>query len=67
MLKVETEIEEIKEIKKKEWIAFLEVRQDGQHNMWSRHAIDESGLGKDKWFKIMKNFDELHNYWGGLK
>ena len=38
------EDKEIKEIKKKEWIAFLEVRQDGQHNMWNSSQSLSSGL-----------------------
>ena len=60
MLKVE------KEIKKDEWISFLEVRQDGQYNMWSPQARQSAGLDKDKWAKIIKNFDELYEYWGDL-
>lgn len=57
---------EDKEIKKDEWISFLEVRQDGQHNMWSSQARQSAGLDKDKWLKIIKNFDELYEHWGDL-
>ena len=34
--------------------------------MWSPQARQSAGLDKDKWLKIIKNFDELYEYWGDL-
>lgn len=59
-------MEEKNKVTKNEWIAFLEVRQDGQYNMFSPEARHSAGLDKDKWKKIMRNFDELYEYWGDL-
>ena len=53
-------------VTKDEWIRFLEVRQDGQHNMFSPQARNSANLNKDKWKTIMKNFDDLYEYWGDL-
>ena len=53
-------------VSKSEWIAFMEVRQDGQYNMYSPQARARAGLDKDKWKTIMKNFDNLYDKWGDL-
>ena len=50
-------MEEKNKVTKDEWIAFLEVRQDGQYNMFSPEARHSAGLDKDKWKQIMRNFD----------
>lgn len=59
-------LEEKDKVTKDEWIAFLEVRQDGQYNMFSPQARDSAGLDKDKWKQIMSNFDDLYDKWGDL-
>ena len=56
----------INKIYKDEWIAFLEVRQDAQYNMFSPEARNSAGVDKDTWKTIMKNFDDLYEYWGDL-
>ena len=56
----------INKIYKDEWIRFLEVRQDGQHNMWSPQARDSVGIDRATWAKIISNFDDLYDYWGDL-
>ena len=53
-------------VSKSEWIAFMEVRQDGQYNMYSPQARASAGLDKDKWKTIMNNFDDLYDKWGDL-
>ena len=42
-------MEEKNKVTKDEWISFLEVRQDGQYNMFSPDARHSAGLDKDKW------------------
>ena len=56
----------INKIYKDEWIAFLEVRQDGQHNMFSPEARNSASIDKDTWKQIMSNFDDLYDKWGDL-
>ena len=53
-------------IYKDEWIAFLEVRQDAQYNMFSPEARNSAGVDKDTWKSIMSNFDDLYEKWGDL-
>ena len=56
----------INKIYKDEWIAFLEVRQDGQYNMYSPEARNSASIDKDTWKQIMSNFDDLYKKWGDL-
>ena len=53
-------------VKKDDWIAFLEVRQDAQYNMMSPMARKSAGVDKNTWKQIISNFDELHKKWGDL-
>jgi hypothetical protein len=53
-------------VSKKDWNAFLCVRQDGQYNMWSIYARRDANLNKETWSAIMKNFDKLIDKWGDL-
>ena len=46
-------MEEKNKVTKDEWIAFMEVRQDGQYNMFSPEARNSAGLDKDKWKNII--------------
>ena len=59
-------MEEKNKVTKDEWIAFMEVRQDGQYNMFSPEARNSAGLDKDKWKQIISNFDDLYDKWGDL-
>ena len=54
----------INKIYKDEWIAFLEVRQDGQYNMYSPQARAITGLDKRTYIAIMSNYVELKKKWG---
>tara|TARA_R100001082_G_C4329964_1_gene145123 strand:+ start:511 stop:756 length:246 start_codon:yes stop_codon:yes gene_type:complete len=56
----------INKIYKDEWIAFLEVRQDGQYNMYSPEARNSVDMDRDTWAQIMDNFDDLYEKWGDL-
>ena len=55
-------------IYKEEWVAFLEVRQDGQYNMISPMARESANVDIDKqtWKQILSNFDDLYDKWGDL-
>jgi hypothetical protein len=53
-------------IRRKQWIAFLEVRQDGQYNMMSPMARQLAGIDKPTWKQILSNFDDLYDKWGDL-
>ena len=55
-------MEEKNKVTKDEWIAFMEVRQDGQYNMFSPEARNSAGLDKDKWKNIIRNFDYLNSW-----
>jgi len=56
----------INKIYKDEWIAILEVRQDGQYNMYSPEARNSASIDKDTWKQIISNFDDLYEKWGDL-
>lgn len=53
-------------IYKEEWIAFLEVRQDGQYNMMSPMARKSVDIDKQTWKQMLSNFDDLYDKWGDL-
>ena len=61
-----TEENPMNKIYKEEWIAFLEVRQDGQYNMMSSMARQLAGIDKPTWKQILSNFDDLYDKWGDL-
>lgn len=44
---------------KEHFEAFEEIRQRGNYNMFDRRAINESGLCKDDYMAVMKNYSEL--------
>ena len=58
----------LENITKEQWIAFLEVRQDGQYNMLSPIARESASVDIDKhtWRQILSNFDDLYDKWGDL-
>lgn len=66
MIGTGTDDNPINKIYKDEWIAFLEVRQDGQYNMYSPEARNSASIDKDTWKQIMSNFDDLYKKWGDL-
>lgn len=56
----------LENITKEQWIALLEVRQDGQYNMMSPMARESAGIDKDTWKQMLSNFDNLYDKWGDL-
>jgi len=56
----------LENITKEQWIALLEVRQDGQYNMMSPMARESAGIDKDTWKQMLSNFDDLYKKWGDL-
>tara|TARA_R100001015_G_C4635384_1_gene205110 strand:- start:24956 stop:25219 length:264 start_codon:yes stop_codon:yes gene_type:complete len=63
-----TDKDPVNKIYKDEWIALLEVRQDGQYNMLSPMARESSSVSidKDTWQQMLSNFDDLYDKWGDL-
>ena len=47
------------DITKEEWIQYKTVQDSGLHNMFSPEAIRESGLDKDVYLTILKNYSSL--------
>ena len=47
------------DITKKEWTAYVSVQRSGLHNMYTPEAIRETGLDKETYVLIMKNYSEL--------
>ena len=46
-------------ITQNQWEAYREVQDSGAYNMLSPQAVDMSGLDKDTYFTIIKNYSEL--------
>ena len=53
------------EITKEEFQEFKRVQLSGMYNMFDPQAIRESGLDKDTYLKIMKNYSELDEKYSG--
>ena len=47
----------MKDITKSDWIAYRLVQDSGMHNMMSPDAVRASGLNKNVYFAILKNYD----------
>lgn len=47
------------DITAKNFKAYLEVQSSGKYNMFSQYAIYESGLDKETYMNILKNYSEL--------
>ncbi len=43
----------------KDFESYEEVRNNGNYNMMDARAIEESGLDKDRYFYIIKNYNEI--------
>lgn len=56
----------LENISKEQWIALLEVRQDGQYNMMSPMARESANIDKETWKQMLSNFDDLYKKWGDL-
>ena len=45
-----------------EWMDYCEVQEEGEYNMLSSQARQETGLEKATYFKIIKNYDKLAEF-----
>ena len=48
-------------IERDEFLAFAEVRKGGEYNMFDPKAREVAGLSKDKWFEIIRQYNQLYN------
>ena len=55
------------EITKKEWKAYKDVQNSGLYNMFEPDAIRETGLDKETYMTIIKNYSELEEKFEGDK
>ena len=53
------------DITEEEFKEFKRVQLSGMYNMFDPEAIRESGLDKDKYLNIMKNYSELDEKYSG--
>ena len=49
------------EITREDFIAFARVRRSGEYNVLDSNARHMAGLSKEKWIKIIKQYDEFEN------
>ena len=47
------------EVTEKEFKAFLKVQKSGMYNMYDPEAIRKTGLDKDTYITVMKNYSTL--------
>ena len=56
----------MKDITRLEWEKYREVQKNGLYNMLSRDAVRLSGLDKDTYFDIVRNYNIYYeNFEGG--
>jgi len=53
-------------VSKEDFRAFQCVRQDGQYNMMSPQARQETNIEKHIWIAIMQNYNDLIDKYGDL-
>ena len=51
----------MKDITKTEWLAYRRVQKTGFYNMLTPDAVRSSGLDKDTYFEIVKNYDRYED------
>ena len=55
----------MKDITKDDWEAYRRVQKTGFYNMLSPDAVRSSGLDKDTYFEIVKNYELYEKKFGG--
>ena len=55
----------MKDITRSDWDAYRRVQKTGFYNMLSPDAVRSSGLDKDTYFEIVKNYDKYEEKFGG--
>tara|TARA_Y100000593_G_scaffold62235_1_gene115342 strand:+ start:590 stop:769 length:180 start_codon:yes stop_codon:yes gene_type:complete len=53
------------EVTKEEFEAYKRVQVSGMYNMYTPEAIRETGLDKDTYFNVIKNYSELNKKYSG--
>ena len=48
-------------IERDEFLAFAEVRKSGEYNMFEPRAREVAGLSKEKWFEIIRQYNQLYS------
>ena len=57
----------MKDITRDEWEAYRRVQKTGYYNMLEHEAVRSSGLDKDTYFDIVKNYDTYYEKFEGGK
>ena len=57
----------MKDITRGEWEAYIRVQKTGYYNMLEPDAVRSSGLDKDTYFEIVKNYELLEEKFEGGK
>ena len=57
----------MKDITRLEWEKYREVQKNGLYNMLSRDAVRLSGLDKDTYFDIVRNYNIYYEKFEGGK
>ena len=54
------------QITKEDFLKYKEVQMSGRYNMFmdARDVMDEIGLSKDQYFKILQEYSKLDKEWG---
>jgi len=54
------------QITRKDFLKYKEVQMSGRYNMFmdARDVMDETGLSKDQYFKILQEYSKLDKEWG---
>ena len=54
------------QITRKDFLEYKKVQKSGKYNMFmdARDVMDETGLNKDKYFKILQEYSKLDKEWG---
>ena len=55
----------MKEVTKADWEAYIRVQKTGFYNMISPDAVRSTGLDKDTYFEIVKNYDRYEKQFEG--
>jgi len=55
------------QIKVEDFKEYLLIQRDGQYNPFSPQARELAGVEKDVWLAIIKNFNELYDFYGSLE
>ena len=49
------------QITKEDFLEYKEVQESGKFNVFDPRARELAGLSKEKWFEIIKQYNQLYN------